>query len=292
MEAAAHPDDMFSHVLHRPRRWHGGVIVCSPHSGREFPGWFLKESCLDIAALRSSEDAFMDRLIAPALAAGAVTLSARIPRSIVDLNRNATELDPATVDCGPRRPTTPRAMAGLGVIPRVVSGARPIRQAPVPMMEAQRRINSYWRPYHKALRGLVNEALHRFDRAVILDMHSMPHDAVSHMLAPRPEVVMGDRHGVSCGAMIRQQVCALFRAEDFRLRMNAPFSGAYVASAYGRPAQRVHVLQVEIDRALYLDEARIQPSAGYPALAARLGRVLSGAARLPLDANPSGMAAE
>lgn len=117
MHSGATPTDDFSHELHRPEEWASGVIVCSPHSGRGYPDWFLKETCIDINALRSSEDAFIDRLIQPALAAGAVTLSARLPRSIVDLNRAASELDPGAVECGPGRTPSPRALAGLGVIP-------------------------------------------------------------------------------------------------------------------------------------------------------------------------------
>lgn len=286
------PADPFEHELRRPAEWASGVIVCSPHSGNEFPEWFLAETCLDAVALRSSEDAFVDRLIQPALAAGAVTLTARIPRSVVDLNRGATELDPETVRCGPRRPTTPRAQAGLGVIPRVVSGARRIRDLPISMTEAQRRIDTYWRPYHATLRGLIDEARDRFGGALVLDMHSMPHDAISHMIPPLPEVVIGDRHGVSCASQLRERVLGLFRKQGFRLRLNAPFSGAYVATAYGRPAQNVHVLQIEIDRALYLDERRMLPSAGYDVLAARLASVLAQAARLHAGPGRIGVAAE
>lgn len=275
-----------------PDHWASGVIVCSPHSGRDFPDWFLAETCLDMAALRSSEDAFIDDLIQPALAAGAVTLTARLPRSIVDLNRGASELDPDTVECGRSRPTTPRALAGLGVIPRVVSGQRVIRNAPVPLAEAQRRIDTYWRPYHQALRDLIEQARARFGWAVVIDMHSMPHDAVAHMLPPHPEVVIGDRHGISCSAVLRERVCAAFRHSAFRLRLNAPFSGAYIASAYGRPTQGVHVLQVEIDRALYLDDARMVPSAEYPRLARRLAEVLEQVAVLRPDGGRVEVAAE
>ncbi|WBU56316.1 N-formylglutamate amidohydrolase [Paracoccus sediminicola] len=292
MDQAATPADAFSHEIRRPEVWASGVIVCSPHSGRDFPDWFLDESCLDIATLRSSEDAYMDQLIEPALAAGAVTLTARLPRSIVDLNRSASELDPDAVQCGPRRPATPRAMAGLGVIPRVVAGARPIRNAPITMDEAQRRIETYWRPYHHALRRLIDEALSSFGWAIVLDMHSMPHDAVGHLIPPQPEVVIGDRHGVSCNAVLRERVCALFRQSGFGLRLNAPFSGAYVATAYGRPTQSVHVLQIEIDRALYLDEQRMEPSPSYNAFAERLANILTQAALLRPDAGRVKVAAE
>lgn len=292
MEDAAPPRDAFSHELRMPAHWASGVIVCSPHSGRDFPDWFLAETCLNMRALRSSEDAFIDDLIRPALAAGAATLTARLPRSIVDLNRGASELDPDAVDCGRSRPTTPRALAGLGVIPRVVSGQRAIRNAPIPLAEAQRRIDTYWRPYHQTLRTLIDEARARFGWAIVIDMHSMPHDAVAHMLPPHPDVVIGDRHGISCSTALRENVCAAFRQCGFRLRLNAPFSGAYVASAYGRPTQGVHVLQIEIDRALYLDDARMAPSAGYAGLAGRLAQVLGQIATLCPDSGRIGVAAE
>lgn len=292
MIQGATPTDDFGHEVRRPAEWASGVIVCSPHSGRDYPDWFLRETCIDINALRSSEDAFVDLLIGPALAAGAVTLTARLPRSIIDLNRAASELDPGAVECAPGRTPSPRALAGLGVIPRVVSGARPIRLAPIPMAEARRRIDSYWRPYHAALRGLIDESLARFGWAIVVDMHSMPHDAISHLAPPLPDMVIGDRHGVSCGPALREMVCALMRQAGFRLRLNAPFSGAYITNTYGRPAQNVHVLQIEIDRDLYLDSARMQPSGGYDALAERLGNVLSGVARLRPDAERSKVAAE
>ena len=292
MEDQGPARDAFSHELRMPDCWKSGVIVCSPHSGREFPDWFLAESRLDVAALRSSEDAFIDDLIQPALGAGAATLTARLPRSIIDLNRSASELDPDTVECGLSRPATPRALAGLGVIPRVVSGQRVIRDAPIPMAEAQRRIDTYWRPYHQALRALIDEARARFGWAVVIDMHSMPHDAVAHMLPPHPEVVIGDRHGISCSAALREKVCAAFRHSGFHLRLNAPFSGAYVASAYGRPTQGVHVLQVEIDRALYLDDVRMVPSERYADLAGRLAHVLEQVAVLRPDGGRIEVAAE
>lgn len=272
------PPDSDSFDLRRPQDWAAGIIVCSPHSGRDFPDWFVAESSLDLAALRSSEDAFVDDLIQPALAAGAITLSARIPRCIVDLNRAPSELDPAAVRDAPRRPSSARAVAGLGVIPRVVSGGRAIHPAPIAMAEAKRRIETFWQPYHKALRQVIAESLDRFGWAVVLDVHSMPHDAVSNMIPPIPDVVIGDRHGTSCEAALRERVSALFRHEGFSLRLNTPFSGAYIATSYGRPSQNVHVLQIEIDRALYLDSATLSPSDGYADVAARLGRIFQAAA--------------
>lgn len=292
MPSRATTEEDLAPELLRPARWESGVIVCSPHSGRDYPQWFLDESHLTMVELRSSEDAFMDRMIRPALAAGAVTLTARVPRSIVDLNRAAQEFDPLTLTCRSGKPASPRALAGLGVIPRVVAGGRPIRARPIALAEAKRRVETYWRPYHSTLRGLIDEARARFGGAIVLDMHSMPHDAISHLVGPLPQVVLGDRHGQGCGPVLRDQLAGLIREAGFRFRLNAPFSGAYMVSNYGRPAQNVHVMQIEIDRAMYLDAQRMQPSAGYEACAARVGRFLERAARLHPSEGAASLAAE
>lgn len=281
-----------SHTVTRPAEWAGGVIVCSPHSGRDYPRWFLAESCLDLAALRSSEDAWVDRLIAPAVAEQAVTLTAHLPRCLVDLNRGPGELDPQAVTGAPRVMVSARSHAGLGVIPRVVSQGRAIRRAPLALTEAQHRVAAYWRPYHESLSALIEEALQKFGQAVVLDMHSMPRESIRHLAPPLPEVVIGDRHGTSASPAMRAALTGLLMREGFRLRHNAPFAGAFVASHYGRPERGVHVLQVEIDRSLYMDETTFEPSEGWSDLAARLQAVLAGMVRRVSDSDGRPMAAE
>lgn len=261
-----------------PAEWRGGLIVASPHSGRDYPGWFLRQTRLGEAQLRSSEDAFVDQLVAPALAAGAVTLTARVPRSVVDLNRARDELDPQAVDGVEARPGNARMLAGLGVIPRVVSHGRAIHDRPMPKAEAERRLSELWQPYHDALASLMADAVRRFGLAVLLDMHSMPREALLH-LDPRPQVVLGDRHGRSAGTWLRESLRGALTAEGFALRMNAPFAGAYIAAAYGEPGAGRHVLQVEVDRSLYMDEARLSPHGGLPKLAERLSRVYGAVAQ-------------
>lgn len=266
--------------LTRPEHWRGGVIFASPHSGRDYPGWFLAESRLDPVQLRSSEDAFVDRLIAPAVAAGAVTLAARIPRAVVDLNRSAEDLDPAAISgIAPRRPD-PRILSGLGVIPRVVSHGCPIRHGKLPEPEARRRIDAYWRPYHAALAALMDEAVARCGRAILIDVHSMPREALSHLNAPPPDIVLGDRNGVSADPWLTAAVAGALDEAGFAVRRNSPFAGAHIAAAYGRPARGRHVVQIEIDRSLYMDEAAIRPHDRFDAFAARFGAVVARMARL------------
>ena len=278
--------------LIRPPEWKGGVIFASPHSGRDYPAWFLAESRLDSLLLRSSEDAFMDRLIASAPEHGAVLLTARVPRCVIDLNRGPDEIDPLVVTGTAPMALSPRIMAGLGVIPRVVSQGRAIYDRPMSRSEAERRITSYWRPYHDALSALIDEAVARFGGAILIDMHSMPRDALAHLPRPRPDFVLGDRNGGSASTRITSEIASAVQAEGFRLRRNSPFSGAYIATTYGRPRQNVHVVQLELDRSLYMNERMVEPRVDFGAFALRLERILKRLAGLRPDACDSSIAAE
>jgi N-formylglutamate amidohydrolase len=252
--------------LQRPARAVGPVLFASPHSGRDYPQAFLDQVLLDRAAIRSSEDAFVDQLFDCAPQLGAPLLLARAPRAFLDLNRAADELDPAVIDGIARAPHNPRVSSGLGVIPRVVAGGRPIYRGKLTLSEAQDRIRRFWHPYHQTLSALIDETRSAFGQAVLIDCHSMPHEAIEAHTRPgqsRPEVVLGDRYGVAAGREVVERIEAAFASAGLRVGRNAPFAGAYVTQAYGRPLRGVHVVQVEIDRALYMDELRVEPLAGF-----------------------------
>ena len=192
----------------------------------------------------------------------------------------------------PRHPLTQRTLAGLGVIPRVGSQGRVIHDRPMERAAAERRIEMCWRPYHQALSGLIAEARARFGQAILIDMHSMPHDALSHLQGTPPDMVLGNRHGLSAAARISDAVCAAVEGEGWRIRRNSPFSGAYICAAYGRPAQNVHVVQLEIDRSLYMDEASIMMRPDFSKFADRMARVVARLARLDIDRSSERIAAE
>lgn len=269
--------------LTRPARQLTSVIFSSPHSGRDYPPDFLAASTLSPTALRSSEDAFVDRLFARAPFLGAPLLCARAPRAYIDLNRGADELDPAVVADVPRSPHNPRISSGLGVIPRVVAGGRAIYSGKIPRAEADARIARHWKPWHDQLRGLIADTLSDFGEAILIDCHSMPHEAIeSHVRPgqPLPEVVLGDRFGAAASREVVDRVEAIFRDEGFRVARNSPFAGAYIAQTYGHPVSRKHVIQIEIDRALYLDERRVEPLPGFSAFCGRMNRVVAALAAI------------
>lgn len=260
-----------AYTLIRPALRDTSVIFSSPHSGREYSAAFLAASGLDPLILRSSEDAFVDQIFAVAPDFGAPLLAARMPRAYLDLNRASDELDPAVIEGVTRIAHNPRVSSGLGVIPRVVANGRPIYSGKLCMAEAEARISRYWQPYHGALDGLLRESHASFAEAVLIDCHSMPHEAIDAHTRPghpRPDVVIGDRFGAAAGRDIVEQIEAAFASVGLRVVRNAPFAGAYITQAYGRPSRRQHVVQIEIDRALYMDEERVLPR---PDIAAFLG---------------------
>lgn len=254
--------------LTHPKQRATSVIFASPHSGRTYPAEFLNRIVLDRREVRSSEDAFVDRLFEPAVENGAPLLASDAPRAYVDLNRAPEELDPALIEGVRRAAHNPRISSGLGVIPRVVANGRAIYSGKITLAEAHARLSGSWRPYHDALQTLIDENHKTFGEAILIDCHSMPHEALESVGSPgsvRPDVVLGDRFGAAAAAPIVEQIEAAFASAGLRVARNMPFAGAYVAQHYGRPSRRQHAIQVEIDRALYMDERRVVPNADYDA---------------------------
>jgi len=266
--------------LWKPEKMTTAVLFASPHSGCEYPAEMLARSVLDLQRLRSSEDAFVDRFLESAPREGAALLTARLPRAWVDLNRDETELDPALIEGVARSLAGPRVLAGLGVIPRVVSSSRAIYTGKLTREEADRRIATVWRPYHARLAALLREVRARFGRAILIDMHSMPSEAVAGA-GPQPaDVVLGDRYGAAARPETVAAIEAVFSRLGLRVARNTPFAGAYITQHYGRPANGVEVVQVEVSRGLYMDEKAIRPAPDYEAFHARMQRAVAGIAAI------------
>jgi N-formylglutamate amidohydrolase len=175
------------------------------------------------------------------------------------------------------------------VIPRVVSGGRAIYAGKIPRDEAEARIARHWRPWHATLRNLVDTTHEEFGEAILIDCHSMPHEAIETHIRPGqvlPEVVLGDRFGAAASREVVEQIEAIFRQAGFRVARNSPFAGAYIAQTYGHPVSRKHVVQIEIDRSLYLDERKVEPLPSFSAFCLRMNRVVSEIARIGRQALP------
>lgn len=262
-----------------PVDWRVPVLFASPHSGRSYPPQFLRRTGLSEMAIRSTEDAYVDQLFADAPEFGAPLIAARAPRAFVDLNRAPDDLDPLLISglygCRPSR----RASAGYGVIPRLVGRGRRIHAGKISRAEARERISAYHTPYHARLERLMTECVGRFGEAILFDCHSTPREVLKPSAGAEgniPGVVLGDRFGKACDPSIVEQAEAVFRFLGITVSRNAPFSGAYISRRYGRPAQNRHVLQIEIDRSLYLDETAVRPGANFHSFCRLVRQAIAG----------------
>jgi len=250
------------------------LVFASPHSGRLYPDDMMQATTLDAVAIRRSEDAFVDDLIAGAPKLGAAVITAQFARAYIDLNRDAFELDPGMfADELPEfaRARTARVAAGLGAIARVVSEGQEIYARKLTFAEARARIEGAHRPYHAALTRLIAEAQAAHGFAILIDWHSMPAAAAKAGGRDKPcDIVLGDRFGAACAGLLTARVERELEALGYRVARNTPYAGGYTTEHYGRPARRTHALQIEINRALYLDEANLSPTAGFERLKGRL----------------------
>lgn len=246
-------------------------IYASPHSGRRYPSDLLRMTKLDRQALRQSEDSYVDLIFDAAPRFGAPLLRALFPRAYVDVNRSQFELDPRMfADPLPKSSDSRsnRVLAGLGVVPRIVADGQDIYSRKLTYFDARRRIAACYVPYHETLRSLVAAARKKFGCAVIVDCHSMPSAGGAPIREGdrRFDIVLGDRFGASCNRSVVSLVEQTIGRMGYHVTRNAPYAGGFVAATYGRPHDGVHVLQIEINRALYLDESKIARTDGFETL--------------------------
>lgn len=241
------------------------VVYSLPHSGRYYPDSFIHEARQQGMALRASEDAFVDEITDVTPETGVYAIACRYARAFCDVNRNPLELDARLI-----RGELPKAAlslsarvkAGFGVIARRLSADQDIYRHPLDMPEVNRRLDLVHRPYHEALQGLLRDAQGARGRAVLIDWHSMPSAALVNVSGPKADIVLGNLHGESCGEALTRRVTAILEGAGLRVGLNKPFAGGYIIEQYGKPAARCEALQIEINRAIYMNEVTLEPHAG------------------------------
>lgn len=233
-----------------PRGAPGCIVADSPHSGTDYPSDF-GYACSP-HELRKAEDTAIDRLYEFLPDAGVPFLQARFPRSYVDPNRaddvsekflQEGDGDYAGAETGlVRQKCTPRSQ-------------EKVYDRKLKLSEVFNRVAAYHKPYHDKLREMLDEAHARHGKAVHLNCHSMP-SAWRRGAEENPyDVIIGTQGGRTCAPAIARRLRALFEAKGYRVGMNVPgFRGAEIVRRSGDPAQGRHSLQVEINRALYMDE--------------------------------------
>jgi N-formylglutamate amidohydrolase len=273
-------------ALESPARQTIPFVFSSPHSGRLYPSSFVESSNLDPVTLRRSEDSFVEEIFGGVAALGAPLVHARFPRAYLDANREPYELDPAMfADPLPPHVNTRslRVAGGLGTIARVVADSAEIYRAPLSYAEAERRIRLLYMPFHETLRDLLESTHRAFGWAALIDCHSMPSvggPADDDQGADRPGIVLGDRYGTSCAGEIIEEAERILKRLGYHVVRNNPYAGGFNTEHYGRPHRGLHALQIEINRALYMDEARLERGPGFErlrrdmsAFAAELARI-------------------
>src|SRR5262245_15359380 len=269
-----------------PAEWRGPVLFNSPHSGRVYPRAFLSTSRLDVNTLRRSEDSFVDDLVMDVVKRGYPLMRAHFPRCFVDVNREPYELDPRMFDG--RLPSfantrSMRVAGGLGTVARVVGDAQEIYDQRLSVDDALRRIENLYKPYHRSLRKLFTRVHRDFGVAMLVDCHSMPSSTGGKDERPRADIVLGDRYGTSCVAAVSEVLEGTLRQLGYAVSRNKPYAGGFITEHYGNPAAGLHAIQLEINRALYMDERRFERAQGFARLAADIETLAEKLAALPIE---------
>lgn len=272
-----------------PERQMAPVIYASPHSGDYYPPELLDATALPLGLLRRSEDSYVDELFAAAPSQGAPLLRARYARVYLDPNREPWELDPAMFEAplpGHVNSTSLRVAGGLGTIARIVSEGHEVYERKLSFADAERRVDDIYYPYHRALAGMINETRLAFGYCILIDCHSMPSAGAlgSRDRRRRADIVLGDRFGTTCSPKLTEYVQSVLAGQGLVVMRNNPYAGGFTTYHYGRPADAVHTLQIEINRALYMNEERIEKNAGFAATKAIMTELVAALRRLGPEA--------
>ncbi|MEM1087169.1 MAG: N-formylglutamate amidohydrolase [Pseudomonadota bacterium] len=248
----------------RPQRVKAPILFASPHSGTIYPSDLTERLALPLINLRRTEDAFVDQLFASAPDQGATLIHANYARSYVDLNRDARELDADMFSDGlPRTAGLPgtRVKAGLGCLPKVGSTGEIFYASKLTAAEGKKRLTYIHDAYHSGLKAELDQLRRDWPECILIDCHSMPSRQPGR--GRLPDIVLGDRFGSSCHSKLTSLVERYFRKVGFSVARNAPYAGGYITRAYGRPKRGCHVLQIEINRSLYMDEQMVKKNRGF-----------------------------
>ncbi|MGO4410040.1 MULTISPECIES: N-formylglutamate amidohydrolase [unclassified Brevundimonas] len=266
-------DEQSAFLVEAPVGAPSPLVFASPHSGDVYPDDMGARPGLSTLSLRSAEDALVDRLVETGPTLGIALIRGRIGRAYVDLNRAEGELDPLLIEDLSAPVPSPKARAGYGVLARLTGDGAPLYDRRLSKAEAETRIANIHRPYHQALAALMQAAHARHGRAVLIDWHSMPARAAGGRNGP--DVVLGDRYGASCTPELTRRLRRAFERLGWRVALNRPYAGGHATQIWGRPEDGFHAIQIELNRALYFDEAAHQRGPGWERTRKALAQVVA-----------------
>ena len=262
---------------HNPSVTAIALVLDSPHSGARYPLDF--DHLPPRAVVRQAEDSYVGELYSAAPAVGATLIEALFPRAYIDANRHLCDIDPALLsEPWPGEVTiSHKTELGIGLVWRLARGGVPMYARKLTVAEIQRRIVDCYEPYHRALADALDERHRQFGAVWHINCHSMP--AIGDVMSDDPgrrrgEFVLGDRDGSSCDAEFTHAVASTLRGMGYEVSLNDPYKGVELVRRHGRPAERRHSLQIEINRRLYMDEDTLARNAGFAGLQENLTRLL------------------
>lgn len=253
------------------------LVFDSPHSGMVYPADFNFTAPDDL--VRTAEDTHVDALFAAAPAHGATLLIAHFPRSYIDTNRHAHDLDPELIDGAWPGKIAPgeKTKLGIGLVRRLAQPGIPMYDRKLSVGAIRHRIETYYLPYHDELGRIIDGAHRRFGAVWHINCHSMASrgsDITPDGGVERAEFVLGDRDGTTCDPAFTAAVDSFLRGKGYDVRINDPYKGAEIVRRYADPQRRRHSLQIEINRRLYMDERTRERSPGFAKLQADLADLI------------------
>lgn len=267
------------------------VLISVPHAGREYPAELLENVRIAPVELQRLEDRYADRLVAPAIAAGMPAIVAHRARAWIDLNRGEDELDPEMIKGGTgvrKTVGSAKMRGGLGLVPRRLMHSGDIWLRPFEAQDVEQRLSGFHRPYHQQVEKALLQMRDRFGIALLVDMHSMP------PLLPvggfQPRIVIGDRFGQSAASLYSEMLLQRLKQIGVAAALNHPYPGDYILRQHGNVRKNIHAIQIEVDRALYLDSELREPASGLDATSAIMTELLMllaelvGGASMPMAA--------
>jgi len=249
-----------------PQAAEAPLVFDSPHSGSSYPEDFRFSCPLEV--LRTAEDTYVDELYSAAPALGATLIGAVFPRSYLDPNRAIDDLDSALIDGTWPSPLAPshKTRSGLGLVRRVVRPSIPIYARKLGVDEILARLDRCHTPYHRVLDEACDRAHRKFGAVWHVNCHSMPSQRSaksSNRGGHCADFVLGDRDGTTCEPEFTDFVACELRRCGYTVRVNEVYKGVEIVKRQGRPAMRRHSLQIEVDRALYMDQTTLEKSPGF-----------------------------
>lgn len=254
------------------------LVLDSPHSGALYPEDFAY--CCPLPVLRRAEDAYVDELYEVAPSYGATLIAALFPRSYIDVNRAVDDLDPGLL-AGALPPfLVPRPVSRVGLVRRHAQPGVPIYDRKLSPDDILARIERYHTPYHRVLDEACGRLHREFGAVWHLNCHSMPSYGPSRdkRKGVYADFVLGDRDGTTCAAEFTDFVARFLRGLGYDVRINEGYKGVEIVRRQGRPAERRHSLQIEVDRALYMDQKSLEKLPGFARLKADLARLVAAVA--------------